>query len=69
LSKLIQYRCCRCKTLLFKYTVGNERLKELGRYAFFKDYKDGLKNVSCRKCQTEQYICGEELREVDAVEV
>jgi len=64
-NKLIQYRCVRCKSLMFKWRTGSEKLEAVGRHARFIDCEDGKKDVVCRKCNTRQMIGNGELKEIE----
>lgn len=65
-GKLIQYRCCKCKRLLFKYRVGDERIEKIAGY--FIKCPDNKFDVVCDKCNTRQQIVKGGLEEIKLAE-
>ena len=68
-NKLIQYRCCDCKSLMFKYRIGAESLEFTGMNAKFIDCLDKKKDVVCLKCGTRMEIAKGELKKIELTEV
>jgi hypothetical protein len=56
MSRTIQYRCCKCRSLMFKHEQGKEEITETGMYAKFRTSPDGKKDVICLKCLIPQKI-------------
>lgn len=65
-GKLIQYRCCKCKRLLFKYRIGDEGIEKINGY--FVKCPNGKFDIVCDKCNTRQQIVKGGLREIELVE-
>ena len=63
-GRLIQYRCIDCRSLMFKWRVGSEKLEFIGFNTQFIDCPDGKKDVVCRKCGTRQAISNGELTKI-----
>lgn len=68
LGKLLQYRCFKCKHLLFKYRVGDEKIQRTDSSARFIKRIDGKFDVICSKCNTRQEIAEGGTREIELKE-
>jgi len=70
MGRLLQFRCTKCKKLLFKYEIGKSHFNfSLDNLVYMKNVDGNKMFVECPKCKTLSFIEKEGLKNYDSQQI